>query len=519
MKPLKLWKVQNRFIAILFVLLLIEVVLYLLFAHQLIESTYKGESITFFNNYFSGREANSLNFYTNKTDKLFFALNLIGLFLIQSLSFSFRLLGQRKRLVYLVEKEIRTLKISLYENNRAVFFLISLFFLFFCLYFVLGTTLILNRQIYTFSFFGADPMDYINDWNSIEWNYTHKGSHPLILLICDPLGTLLYYLTSSKEISVIILNSFFGALAVLLSSIFFWILTRRYVETAILTNVFGLSMSQLVFSTVPETYALAGCSVITTYILFLICLNSHKLYIGYWILAGIFSFGVTITNFAQTLICFTVAALSLKNEKRIIAILDYISTVVSCTFLLSIFQWRIFPYSKLFFLPLTVEWELKSIKETLFSQPLLVIKELIKHFFLVNFVASSPFTGIVDPENSSRLLLGFYERSLEYNIIGFIGIVLWVCLFTIGLYKNILTIKKNVFIIGVCFSILFNIALHSFFGTFEMFLYTCNFIFPVLLLAINNSIMKRTYFKISLAILIILMGINNLLIMNQIIST
>jgi hypothetical protein len=518
MKALKKWLVQNKVIAALLVFLIVEGIIYLLFAHQLIEAIYKKESIDFLNNYFLGREQYPLSFYTNKAKKLFLTFNLLSLFLVQGSLLAFNLMAQNKNFFHFGITEIISFKTVVVKNKRAVFLLISLFFLFYCLYLFLGKSLVLNQKLYAFSFFGADVTDYVDDWTSIEWNLAHKGSHPLILLLTDFFGTFLYYLTKSKETSVVILNSFFGALAVFLSSIFFWIFTRKYVETAILTSVFGLSMSHLVFSTVPETYALAACSVITTYILFLVCLQNRKLLFGYWIIAGMFSFSVTITNFAQTLICFIVLVSVLRKKRIITTSWEYISAIVSFSFLLSIFQRVIFPGSQFFFLPSMLETELEpvNLKITLLKQPLVVIQELIKHFFLVNIVAPSPFTGIVDPENSSRLLLGFFDRYLNYNMIGFVGVALWICLFIIGFYKSFLSIK-NKFITAISFSILFNMAMHSFFGAFEMFLYTCNFTFPILLLATGNSLIKKNYFKVGLTLLILLMGINNLLIMNKII--
>jgi hypothetical protein len=52
-----------------------------------------------------------------------------------------------------------------------------------------------------------------------------------------------------------------------------------------------------------------------------------------------------------------------------------------------------------------------------------------------------------------------------------------------------------------------------------MLFYVFNPIFPVLPLAANNSILKKTYFKVGLTLLIVLKEVNNLLITNQIIST
>jgi hypothetical protein len=68
-----------------------------------------------------------------------------------------------------------------------------------------------------------------------------------------------------------------------------------------------LTMSHLFFSVFPESRTLQICSIIPTYIIFLNSLRDKKLYFNYWVFAGVFSFGITITNFSTTLVCFIVA--------------------------------------------------------------------------------------------------------------------------------------------------------------------------------------------------------------------
>ncbi|MBE9125821.1 MULTISPECIES: hypothetical protein [unclassified Coleofasciculus] len=483
---------KNKFIAILIIYLIAISIAYFLVLYPIIESIYNGEAIYPLNKFVLESGENTLDFYLKKVDKIFFAFNLLLAFIAITLNLVFRL----------------------FRNTKVAFMGFGIFFIFYSIYLVIGILLLKNLTLSKYVFFGADYWE----WTLLKWEAYHKGSHPLILLIVVPLGYLINSLIKSTEVSGIILNSFFGALAVLLSSVFFWNLTKKYLETILLSIVFGLSMSQLVFSVVPESYTLAGCSIITTYILFLLSLQRKKLYFQYWIIIGIFSFGVTITNFIQTLICFIGVRYTLTKRKIATNTLSYIAFVIILCFCLTLLQKKLFPLAKYFFLTSTASTQLEYVKTNLLNQPLSVIWELIKHFLLVNFWGSSPFTGVVNLGNSNRLVLGFFQQPLDYSFVGYIGLSMWIALLIIGFYKNFLTGRKSIYIVVLSSAVFYNMVLHSFFGVEEMFLYTCHFTFPVLLLAVNHSVLEKNYIKLGLILLIILMGINNLSCMAQILT-
>jgi len=107
-------------------------------------------------------------------------------------------------------------------------------------------------------------------------------------------------------------------------------------------------------------------------------------------------------------------------------------------------------------------------------------------------------------------------RNLDYSAVGGIAAIIWVSLLIWGASKNILSIKQNILVVGICLNILFNMAFYSIFGVNEMFFYTCIFTFTVLALATNKFLVNQLYFRFGLILLIILMLINNLKIMKGI---
>ncbi len=508
-------KNQNK---ALFILLLAETILYYFCGHLLIESAYKSESISVFNDLFKGRTKNSLVFYLHRADLFYSTINIVLYSFIYALSLLLRTFSEQKQSSRNIQINITRTNLLSIIKNKEILPSFILFFIFSILYIYLGLSLVGQHD--KIDFLGGDIWKAGRAWTTFSATKPtyFKGSHPLFLLFVCPWGSLLNSLTKSPEVTVTILDSLFGAFAVFLSSIFFKKLTNKSTQALLLATVFGLSMSQLVFSSVPETYALAGCSIITTYILFLTCLQEKKLYIGYWILAGLFTFSVTITNFTQTLICFIITVLILRRGKTTLTvILEFIGSVVALAFILSIFQKIIITHAPYFFMPDTVGTETKYIHSFLSAQPLIVMKELVKHFFVVNFVSPYPFMGI-SSENHSQIELTFFMHKLNYSLIGGIGTIIWLCLLIPGFLKNILSVHKNALILALGGSLLFNMAFHSFFGTDEMFLYTCNFTFIVLALAIHKLFLNQVYFKIGLVLLIIFMLINNLMIMEKIIN-
>lgn len=150
------------------------------------------------------------------------------------------------------------------------------------------------------------------------------------------------------------------------------------------------------------------------------------------------------------------------------------------------------------------------------SHPLIVIEDVIKNFFLLNFIA--PFPGIINNvEKPGDMILSFFRQHLDYKLIGFVGVVVWLSLFTIGFFKNLTSARNMLFKVASC-ALLFNAALHSIFGMNEMFLYTCNFTFPVLLLSLHKPSLKTIYFRGALIFLTPIMAINNFTVIKSFIK-
>ncbi|MBE9226697.1 hypothetical protein IQ264_14815 [Phormidium sp. LEGE 05292] len=403
-------------------------------------------------------------------------------------------------------QEFLHFKQVLFDYRKVILLSLALSLGFTALYISLGLELIPFQG----DFFGADQ----NEWLTLEWSRYHKGSHANRLLFLEIFGFLrLFSPPISKVHLAIFLNSLFGGFTIFFSCIVFWLLTKKYFSTTCFTLLFGLSMNQLFFSAVPESRSLQALSIVITCLLLIISLQTSRIYWLYWILVGIFSFGILLTNFVVTFLCFAVTIIALEYHQRIRKILEYGGTVVFLSFCLNLVQKK-FLGGSYFFLPYTVIKELNYINVTLINNPLLVLKELLNNFLLVNFVSASPFAG-----HSDRVELSFFARDLAYSALGWIALALWLILFLIGFYKNVIVSQSIVkqILIALILSIFFYLVLHSFYNVKEMYIYTTNYSFLVLLLCTNKSLTKFLAWKIAIVILIVVMGINNLNIMREII--
>jgi hypothetical protein len=381
---------------------------------------------------------------------------------------------------------------------------------FFALYFILGIKLsqVTGYNVDQDIFFGADHLEPV--WGWVDY---HKGDHPLLLLFVVPITKFLNIFTPSKLHCVLIVNAFFGALGTLLAFFCFRQLTRQFVQSILLATLFGLSASQLIFSSIPESYSLSACSIIITYLLFLVCLQHKKMYLGLWILAGILTLGVVVTDFIQTFICFTITLFAVERERRKIYILvRYIVTVFLVVFLLNKLQ-KYFLGGQIFVDPQVYLYEKQFLKPLLFSQPLFVFKEIIKNFFLINFIAPFPY---ILRTASNIPVLSFCNTPLKFTMFGLFGIMLGIILIVRKIFEKRYMQFERFFLTAISLSVLANVLIHIFFNINETFLYTCNFSFPALLLLLPFQGQNNKKLNVLLVSFVILMGVNNLIVLRYI---
>lgn len=214
--------------------------------------------------------------------------------------------------------------------------------------------------VYDNVLFGADHVDALEGWIG-----KHKGTHPLLPLIVVPLSNLFQSLCGSYELGLAAMSGCIGGLAVLL----FYALTRMLVEripSVLLATLFGVSMNQMVFSGLPDTYVLVAISVMPSFMLLIHDLRHSTVSRRLWIAAGVFAFAITITTVVQMMLRLAVALVSRYCIKRLAltSALRIGLTSLALGTLLVFLQHSLYPDSQLFYDLGVYEYEAESCTQT-----------------------------------------------------------------------------------------------------------------------------------------------------------
>lgn len=429
---------------------------------------------------------------------------------------------------------------------------------FFALYSVAGTRL---SQTTAFSeddiLFELDTPRVIGDMTLPRASHYRTKVHPLYVMLANPWGVLATKL-SAAEVKVkarplpvllekpgggmektwigpevnaaVLLNSFLGAAGVALGFVFFLFFAKRLLDAALLACLFGLSASQLFLSVVPDTASLAICSLLVTYILFLRALETGRSRLPVWILAGVFSLGVTTTNLAQTVACFAVGDFVVNRQRGLwrlgIRLLGLLAGVLAVAAALAMLQRALYPSSNLFFLPDAYREDLDFASLQVLRSPLPVLVQLFRNFSWINFIAPTPSACALPDHKLPGLT---FASSLDFSVPGIIAAVIWFGLWlalAFGALRRRRTKAgtrsvRRPLAVGLLLCLLFNLLLHSVYGVgekgrIEYFLYTGNFSFLVLALwALPLSRPGKTV-RVLLLALVFCMGINNLLVFSEV---
>lgn len=414
----------------------------------------------------------------------------------------------------------------MYRNIKFMSVAAGLFTCFLSVYFTTSNLLAKTHVFEQYNvLFEIDTPRVIGDLTESSANHYRTSVHPIYVLMMNPLGSLLKNMLGSSVLAAIFINSFFGAVAVGLIFCLFILLRMDIINAALLSILFGMSTSQLVFSVVPDTPSLAICSLLFTHLLFLVSLQQRKKYLVLWVVGGVFSLGVTTTNFVQTLICFVLSAQGIcKSKSRQSIVLQtglFLILVVGVTILLSLIQKFLYPSTTLFFTFGAYSLEKPYVSLLVLSQPLKVIIELMKNFFLINVIAPLPRVFTM-PETALSAMS--FSGVWTFTLSGCLAASLWLFALTRGVSGIVFGQRKiSVFCLGIVSCLVFNVVLHCFYGVasedqIELFIYTGNVTFLVLLFLGQSMLLKQLFTRVLLAALIFGVGFNNFIVMKKIIS-
>jgi len=332
-------------------------------------------------------------------------------------------------------------------------------------------------------------------------DYYWRSVHPFVLLIIRPLVALFaFFLKGDRVAAAFVLTAFSGALCVFLA----WYFIKHTIGNsfyALLTaSLLGASAAHLVFGSLIETYIF----LVAVMLVFLVLLLKDKPMFAL-ALTGLLSFGITITNFAQTALAF----LLVKRDFR--QWLKYGLIVGAFVVPLALLNNIVYPNSQpYFFNPSSLTTESDNTFIPTVARGMAVLRVMVLH----SVVAPDP---LILEEEIPFLKVWIFKaepmRSSEYDTwFGTTLVFFWLGLILSGGFLFLKEWKKqdNRFPHAFILIMLFNFALHLRYGK-DIFLYSTNWTYAlVLFLSLAwRELAKKRWFQIILLVFLALLLANN----------
>lgn len=324
--------------------------------------------------------------------------------------------------------------------------------------------------------FGADCGRAWADIVDIIGDHYRISVHPLFLSLVQTVYHLFEMLFVNRFIAVLALESFVGAFTVVL---FNHLLTKLFIAKSLryaMICVFGGSFSQMVFSTVPETFIFASGFLLFWYVWVFSKENSQntKLSTCSLVFFGICCLGITITNYLLFALGLIYLLLNRSESfKRKCCYFFEINTLVfilsMCISAIQAWFWKSPLYITQFLHAIFKTGEFEEVNYMNFSFTVSKFKDLLKQMFLFPTLA---------PEMVYAKLLNFgsYSLLMKFMIIPIIiGIIYCIVRYRSSLWKN----RKFLFLV-ISLSSMF--VLHYFYGANEAFIYSPHYLFIFLTL-------------------------------------
>jgi len=345
--------------------------------------------------------------------------------------------------------------------------------------FLLATALVRYDLIFMDVFFQTDSpwwLDYLTF--PVDQMRVMRFVHPFVLLILrPPVWFISLFLHGDKYFAALLLNAVFGGVCVFLAWLFFKKRTGKTVYALLIATLLGFSNAHLLLSSLLESYIFSAAALITFFML----AQSNKAKFWHLVLAGLVTFGITVTNFIQTCIDVFVIRPDRKN------IFKYVLYVLSFGVLLAFAQNIIYPNSDPLYLTdryksekgnmkdfsgMTTEqivYNLSSRANVMFRNTLLFSMVAPRPIIHSEQLICNPFCiRVMRPYRGGYSYASYVGFGSLMARLWFLGLII---AFAIFLWQFIKSPNQVILQIALLLNILFNFVLHMRYGD-DPLLYT-----------------------------------------------
>lgn len=401
------------------------------------------------------------------------------------------------------KNEFKNSRLFLFVDNHLGGLLVAAFF--FAVYLLIAS--IFNQPLFNYDdlFFDTDALLWRTRFATENYrDYFERPVHPLVLFIRPFVRLISLFLAGDTLYATFVLVALTGALSVFLVWYFVREKTHNSLYATLIAALFGGSTSQLIFGSLIETYVFLGAAAL---IFIILLLKDKPMYA--LVITGIAAFGITISNFAQTVIAHILIK---RNIKQWIIYGAIVSVLV---FPLSLLHNYIYPNVSPYFWDFSaLGWEEKNVFPANYQRANYLGRVMV----MSSFVAPEPLLLKEYPPilkvwmfrasiRKAPMQIGQYEGWFETGVA-----YLWLGFVLLGGLLFLKNIRKQDIWFPLTFilTILFYFVLHLQYGK-DVFLYSANWTYAILLflaLAWKEFSGKR-WLQFSLLGFISLMLINN----------
>src|SRR5688500_10101736 len=348
-----------------------------------------------------------------------------------------------------------------------------------------------------------------------------RAVHPAVLLFLRPLVWFIsIFLNGDRLHAVFLIHALAGAACVLLA----WLIVKRAsgntTYSLIMASLLGASTSHLLLGSMLETYIYSALALI----FFAFLVQSENTSLKVTVPAGVFVFGITVSNFMQTCILYFL------KQPHIKVIIKYVLMVVFIILMLNILQIWLYPNAKPVFVPanLLIEQRYRFNVFGFSWRAIGRISLIVRAILLYGIVAPKPFILTKELGANFPNFRTFQITIGEFHVAGYTGLAdvtvkFWMIIFATAGILFILSLLKTPkqmwFSIGLVLCLGFSLILHTIYGD-DPLLYSPNWVYA-LVLFVALSLQRwadQKWLQITMIVFLSLMMIVNLNLIHQIMS-
>ncbi|MBK6645107.1 MAG: hypothetical protein IPG44_05035 [Anaerolineales bacterium] len=369
--------------------------------------------------------------------------------------------------------------------------------------------------------FESDAGPWMTILASPESAPINRAVHPLSLILVRPLVRLVSGMMGEHyALGGMIVVSFVAAACVFMT----WLFVKRATNSdtyAFLFAIFiGSTATHLLFGALTENYIFGAAALI----FFLLLLQSNETRFSLLVPAGLFLFGITITNIAQGLIALFFNKFGFKR------LVQYALCVFALGVLLTLVTNIVYPkHITFFFVPEDIAFEFNFANPEnagilsdpiRLSDPQSVTRKLnvvSRSILLYGVVAPDVIESVSEKPPFPTIDLKTFdvrERTLaSYRGLANLPLGLWLLLLagaSAMFVKNIRASKHTPLMLGLLGAIGFNFVLHLFYGT-ELFLYTSYWVYALILFVALafSDLAEKARMQWGLGVFVLFIMVNN----------